>query len=296
MGREILFLDRDGGGDGGRHAEALKERAATALERAHRFVEEHGDDFARLRALVLLQARRPLEIERAVAAHQGPDGSFSPLGLAAAGAIGFDAAALSAPLLGTLEALAVLGDAGLLHAGCVTGAESHLRAEQREDGSWGAASDPGERIFATGMLAGLLGRTRVVRPSVLEAAGAFLAERWSPEQVEGGGFAPLCAFAHFFTNVHHERADEVLQWCGRELERAYRTRRLDAVSTLRVLVYCEAAALPGARFDVAELLEQVLGEQAADGGFAELAGGVRAARVVPSHDAMLAILRLCRAL
>ena len=294
MGSDIVFLEAGAEVD----REALKERAATVLERGLGFVERHGDAVGQLRTLVLLEARPREALLAALEARQGSDGSHAPLGLATGGALGFEDAAstLPAPLLGTLEALAVLGDAGALHASGVAGAEAFLRGTQREDGSWGGGDDAAARLFATGMLGGFLGRTRVVRPAVLAGAGAFLTGLWSPERVEEGRWSALCAFAHFFTNVHHELADEALQWCGRELERGFRSRRFDALATLRVLVYCDAAALPGARFDAAELLEALLAEQAADGGFAELSGGGATARVAPTHDAMLSILRLCRVL
>jgi hypothetical protein len=65
---------------------------------------------------------------------------------------------------------------------------------------------------------------------------------------------------------------------------------------MRILLACDAQAMPGATFDVVELLERVLGEQARDGGFAELALGGPAARTTQTFDAMFAIVRLCGAL
>ena len=158
-----------------------------------------------------------------------------------------------------------------------------------------ARAQAGSEVFWTAMVAGILGRTPVSRPSLLEAAGAFLGERFEPEAVEED-YSALCAYAHFFTNVAHERADEALQWCGRALEKGFRSRRLEAVATLRVLLTCDAQAMPGASFDVIELLERLLEEQAGDGGFAELSPGGPAARTTQTFDAMLAIVRLCAAL
>jgi hypothetical protein len=146
------------------------------------------------------------------------------------------------------------------------------------------------------MVAGMLGRTPVSRPETLERAGAFLETRFTPDAVEHDGYPALMAYSLFFTNVGHELADEALQWCGRALEKGFRGRRHDAVATRRVLLACDAQAMPGATFDVVELLERVLEEQARDGGFAELALGGPAARTTQTFDAMFAIVRLCAAL
>ena len=59
--------------------------------------------------------------------------------------------------------------------------------------------------------------------------------------------------------------------------------------TARVLVWCDASSLPGARLAAGELLEALLIEQAADGGF-----GTRN-RARCSWDAMVALVRLARA-
>jgi hypothetical protein len=175
---------------------------------------------------------------------------------------------------------------------------------QRQDGSWGRVDPtateqaPAEdRLFATGMLAGYAMRTAFVRPEVVDWAGRFLGELWSPDRVEGGRLPSIAAFAHFFANGgQSDLADEGLQWCGRELERGFRTQRFEAVETLRVLFYCDARALPGATFDVVELLDGLLGEQAADGGFSALDPGGPPGRVAPTIDASMAIRSLCQAL
>jgi hypothetical protein len=179
----------------------------------------------------------------------------------------------------------------------VESAAVFLASVQLEDGSWGQPSEPaGNRIFATGMLAGMLGRTRVVRPEVLDAAGDFLGELFSPDLISGRRWAGLTAFGTFFANVGHDLADSALQWVGRELERGFRTRIYDASSTLRTLLHCNALAVPGATLDPFLLLTDLLGEQAADGGFEELASGVDAARVEPTLDALLGIIRICEVL
>ena len=310
---ELQGAEGVGGGTGGDapQIEALRMRAAETLERAYGFLENQSDSWALLRAQVLCGARPAREISDRMVAIQAPDGRL-PIGtLVSGGAPGFpgiDPAGLDAPgvgLVGTLEALLIAADARSMHAEWVEAAVRFLEGRQSEDGAFrlSSRSDEGARaadeqvdVFWTGMIAGVLGRTPLSRPSRLEAAGAFLAARFEPEAVEDDGYPALLAYSHFFTNVAHDLSDEALQWCGRALEKGFRSRRVDAVSTLRVLLTCDAQAMPGANFDVTELLEALLAEQARDGGFAELSPGGPAARTTQTFDAMLAVVRLCGAL
>ena len=85
--------------------------------------------------------------------------------------------------------------------------------------------------------------------AALRAAGGYLAVHWSPELVQGGSWHAICGYAHFFSNVPHEISDAVLQWCGRELERAFRIGAFDAVRAARIFTLCDAHALPGAKLD-----------------------------------------------
>jgi nucleotide-binding universal stress UspA family protein len=289
---------------------ALRERAATALERALGFIDDYGCELARLRARVVLDAARPDEVIEAVAARQQEDGSFEPLAGVFSGALmaQMREAALDAPLVGTLEALAVLADVRALMSKQAERAVEYLMRVQRADGSWGHL-DPvrdgdrpedaegravDDRLFATGMLAGYALRTPYVRPESIVWAGRFLEGLWAPERVEGGRLASLAAFSNFFANGGSpDLADAALQWCGRELERGFRSHRFEAVETLRVLAYCDARELPGATFDVVELLDRLLDEQAADGGMAALDPGGPPGRVAPTVDALMAIRALC---
>jgi hypothetical protein len=310
----IVELDTGEGGGGGaaREAEfvvALRERSATALEAAYGFLQQQADSWALLRAEVLCGARPPSELVRALGDQQQLDGSFPVLTLVAGGALGFPAISMDslapeqAKIVGTLEALLIAGDAKVLHAEWVEPAARFLETCQQSDGAfrvsveeWGEGADARADVFWTGMIAGILGRTPVSRPSLLDAAGAFLGERFEPDAVEHDGYSALSAYAHFFTNVAHDLSDEALQWCGRALEKGFRSRHLDGVSTVRVLLTCDAQAMPGATFDVVELLERLLEEQAGDGGFAELSLGGPARRTSQTFDAMLGIVRLCGAL
>ena len=321
----IVHLDTEGGRvaagsrDEAAFLHALRLRAAEALERAYGFLEGAGDAWARLRAQVLCGARPASALVDRIVAAQRPDGRVDIGTLVAGGAPGFPALDLARldddarAILGTLEAFLVAADAGVLHGAWVESAARALEARQAPDGAFrvragaerssapravagaDAGADETSDVFFTGMVAGMLGRTPFSRPATLERAGAFLADRFSPDAVENG-YPALLAYSLFFTNAGHERADEALQWCGRALEKGFRSRRHDAVVTLRVLLSCDAQAMPGASFDVVELLERLLEEQARDGGFAELALGGPGARTTQTFDAMLAIVRLCGAL
>ena len=277
--------------------QAVRERAATALERGLAFVDAHGAPLTRLRARAVLGAVTAEECALEVAGQQRPDGSFPLLGLADGGAPGFaspEQAGLDVAGRGTLEALVVLSDLGMQHHPCVEGAARFMQSIQGADGSWGLAEkSPEARIFPTGMVAGLLGRTRVARPELLESAGEFLEGLFNPERVSESRWEVLTAFGLFFTNVGHELSDTALQWIGRELERGHRTRARETVLTLRTLLHCQTLAIPGASLDPFLLLTDLLGEQGADGGFAELAAGENALRVEPTLDAMAGTIHLC---
>ena len=86
-------------------------------------------------------------------------------------------------------------------------------------------------------------------------------------------------------------ADEALQWCGRELERGFRTGSIDAVRTARVFALCDAAALPGARLRADEVAAALLREQDSDGAF-----GAEPARLRATCEAALGLRQLARAL
>lgn len=278
--------------------ERVRHRAAEALEKGLGFIVRHGTEMTVLRAHVLLGAEPVERLSQHIAQQQTARGSFPPLGLVAGGALSFSdqfqSAGLSEEVGGTLETLSALSDLGELHAPCVELAARFLGEEQAEDGGWGRVTEPLEnRLFVTGMLTGLLGRTRVVRPHVLTEASAFMERLWSRDRIEGRAWPAITAFAVFFSTVDHDQADGALQWLGRELEIGYRQRAFDAATTLRALLHCQALGLPGTSIDIVALLEDLLNEQGPDGGFAELVQDGDAFRVEPTLDAMLGILRLC---
>ena len=308
----IVTLDTGSSGgaeDDSALIEALRLRAAESLERAYRFLETQPDQSALLRAQVLCEARPSADLAAKLGETQAADGRL-PIGtLVTGGGLGFPPTEISglsedhAALVGTLEALLIAGDAKVLHAEWVQQACRFVESQQADDGAYRVASvgaDPEAEakaeVFWTGMVGGILGRTPVSKTSHLEAAGKFLASRFTPDAVEHDGYSALLAYSHFYTNVPDEEADEALQWCGRALEKGFLSRSLDTVAVVRVLLTCDAQAMPGATFDITELLERLLDEQAGDGGFAELSLGGPASRTTQTFDAMLAIVRLCAAI
>lgn len=277
---------------------ALKERAAGALEQGYAFLQTHGDDLARLRCQAAVEAVDPEAVVQAIEALQAADGSFAPLIPVPSSLWQMELDEWDAPpkVVGSLEALSILASQRTLVLPVVEAVVDFLSAAQNEDGSWGqggGAERPEARLFGTGRIAGLLGRTRCVRPTILNDASGFLTGLWAPERVEGGHWGAITGFASFFTNVHDELSDAALQWCGRETERGFRMRSFDANVVSRILLDCDVSMLPGAKISPIELLEGLLGEQARDGGWGELEAAGVAARIEPSLDALSAIPRLC---
>ena len=252
---------------------------AEARARAARFVAEWGDETAVRRASVLVGAEPLGSASSALERWAERLGVFRAEG-------GVDALA-ALPVLGGLADLRALDSALALRI-----AEALARV-QAEDGSFGAAdSDEEERVFTTGRLASGLSRLRSVRRRLLERAADYLAARFTPERVGGFAWRPLAAYTPLFTNVEHERGDDVLQWCGRELERGFRARRFDAVQTARIWVDCGAGALPGAKVSVDEIVLALLAEQASDGSWPIPDAGDPAARVPHALDGLAALVRL----
>jgi len=247
--------------------------ASTPAERAAAFVDARGDELARRRAAALLGRCEP---GRALEA--------------------LDADAALADVGAMRRLLALCDDLRIPDAALAGRAARELGSAQAADGSWAEAADAGvdARLVTTGMLAGYLAKTPFVRPETLAAAGDFLAGHFRPERLQGGRWLEIAAYAHYFANAPHEHADEVLQWCGRELERGFRTRAFDAVRTARVFAWCDALALPGARIDAQELWLALISEQGPDGGFVPAAGAATHERVAHSLDALVALARLWR--
>ena len=252
---------------------------AEARARAARFIAESGDERALRRASVLIGAEPLASARPALESWAERAGVFPARG-------GVDPLAA----LPVLDALADLRD---LDSALGLRIAAGLARVQAADGSFGAAgSDEEERVFATGRLAARLSGLRSVRSRLLEHAADYLAARFTPERVGGFAWRPLAAYTPLFCNVEHERGDDVLQWCGRELERGFRARRFDAVQTSRIWVDCRAASLPGAKVTADEIVLALLAEQAGDGSWPIPGGGDAALRVPHALDGLTALVRL----
>ena len=185
-----------------------------------------------------------------------------------------------------LLSLRICDELGVRSDARVERAAAELAAEQAADGGFaGELSDIDLRLQYTGMLAGYLAKTSFARPELIDAAGDFLARHFAPERVQEFQWANLAAYAHFFANAPHDAADAVLQWCGRELERGFRSRAFEAARCAWLLACCDAHVLPGARVQPGELAAALLAEQARDGGF-----GLPVADAAERVDATLAAL------
>lgn len=295
-GDGVVFI---GAGDGPADATRLKQQGAAALERALGFVREHGDALSLLSSHVALRAEPVGDLVERLAALQADDGSYGPFDAPCRGWIGRELEAHGADprLRGTLEALALLADSRQTDAHCAEAAVRFVEAAQQPDGSFGSraasATDDSSAVVVTGISAGSLGRSRYARPEGLVDAGIWLGERFTPERVAQGHVAERAAFAMYYSNVPDEGADGALQWCGREIEREFRAHGFEALSVMQLLLACQVGALPGASFAPEELLERLLAEQAADGGFEALSADGPAARVTSTIDAMRAVIGLC---
>ena len=262
--------------------------ASSACERALIFAEKSCDEFATWRAQTLVAGRRPSSCPLPDGIVQRADGSLA----ASASPSGPSAASGSSDLGALLFVVGALDDVRGLHLPVVENACRFLEATQNEDGSWGdTGATEDEQIFWTGMLAGTFGKTRCARASMLGAAGDYLAERFTPDRVQGFAWHAIAAYTHTFANVPHEACDAILQWTGRELTRGFRTGRFDAVRTARVLLYGDAPALPGARLDASDVIGQLLSEQEEDGGWLRLEDPSPGSRLAHSLDALAALVR-----
>jgi len=193
-------------------------------------------------------------------------------------------------------AIAVLDAIGVRRGADVERAVAILSAAQRDDGSWSLGDGPDEgdeaaRVVTTAQIAGHLAKTSCARPKVLRAAGAFLAAHWGPELVQGGDPQAIAGLAQWYANTNDELSDAALQWCGRELERGFRSGAIDALATARVFTLCDAQAVPGARLAADEVVLSLMAAQSSDGSFGP-APAPLPARVEATLDALAALQRL----
>jgi hypothetical protein len=241
------------------------------MQRSVAFIESAGDELACGRARALVGAQPVSEVIERL-----PDSGTEPT-------IG-----------DLLTILTIFDDLGCREAPPVEIACETLMRVQGRDGSWCDDADAveNERIFSTGMIAGYLAKTPFVRKSALDSAADHLASLWEPDRVKGAAWRATAAYFHCFSLVRHDRADAILQWCGRELERGFCTGVYDIVQTARVFTLCKAHALPGSQLARANLIECLVEAQSCDGSYVPCDDLSRSARVAHTLDALVALVHL----
>jgi len=266
-----------------------------AVTRAERFLLREAAPLERVYWDTLLRRTDAAPLLAALAEQQDASGALRPWGggapaeLAAAAADPRLAVARADPLLAaTLRALTWLDALGLLDHPLPERAVTWLLARQCGDGGW---SEPGaseeRRIALTGEVTGLLAKTPHARASALRRAEGFLARHWSVERVQGPRYAPILAYVHALAHLPSEVADEALQWCGRELERGFRTHAFEPLAVARVFLRARARALPGCAIEAGELTARLLAAQAPDGGWPGEPGDGRRDATLEAVEALL---------
>lgn len=240
-------------------------RPLAAARRAAAFVAAAGDALLSPWGSVLAGDAAPEVAAEAIVKHQQPDGGFGDVA-------------------STRRVLALLEDLGARGGPLREGACAWLASVQAEDGHWG---DGDAALFETGVLVGLQARSPTASTPALHAAADWLAGRFTPDVVKGFRWPPLAGYAAAFSNHAHDAADEILQWCGRELERGFRAGRFDAVLCGRVLLWCDALSVPGSPLSSHELLPLLLEQQEPDGGWP----APEPVRVQRSWDGLVALCR-----
>ncbi len=257
----------------------MSDALSQAVTRAEGFVLRHAHALERVYWETLLRRQDARALLATLAAQQEPDGALRP----------WDETPTPDPALSaTLRGLTVLDALGLLDHEVAERACGWLLARQQPDGGWDEPdADEARRIALCGEVAGLLAKTPFARASALARAESFLAQHWSVERVQGPSYAPILAYVHALANLQSELADEVLQWCGRELERGFRTHAFSAVAVARVFLRARARALPGASIEASEVVATLLAAQAADGGWPAEAGEPRTLATLEAVEALL---------
>ena len=259
----------------------MSDAISSAVTRAEGFVVRNAQPLEREFWETLLRRQGAAPLLAALAALQQDTGALRPWR---------DDACEDPALTATLRALTWLDALGLLDHAVPERAVAWLLARQLPDGGWSeAAASDARRIALTGEVAGLLAKTPTARESALRRAEGFLARHWAVELVQGPSYPPILAYVHALAHLPSDLADEALQWCGRELERGFRTHAFEPVAVARVFLRARARALPGLQLEPAELVATLLAAQAPDGGWSAEPGS---ARLDATLEAVEALLRL----
>ena len=266
----------------------IEQPTQQALDRARHFVDQNGTPLDLLFLETALEMRPPVELAATLEASQDEEGGFGALSGAPDGS---PPGGEEGRLARTARGLRLLDAAGLKEHPVTERAVAFLCAARSPDGSWSEATDrtEDERLVRTGEVVALLGRSPFAPASVLNAAEGWLREGWSVERVKGPAYGPILAYFAALASIPSELADEALQWCGRELERGYRSGAFGPVATARVFLRCGASALPGAGIRASEVVASLLDAQQEDGGYP---AATLDERVVETLDAAIALARL----
>jgi hypothetical protein len=259
----------------------VSQGISEAVTRAEGFVLRNATPLEREFWETLLRRQGAGPLLAALAAQQEASGALRPWR---------EAATPDPALSATLRGLGWLDALGLLDHPVPERAAMWLLARQQDDGGWSepSASEP-RRIALSGEVAGLLAKTPYARESALRRAEAFLARHWAVERVQGPCYPPILAYVHALAHLPSELTDEALQWCGRELERGFRTHAFTPVAVARVFLRARARALPGLQIEPPELVATLLAAQAADGAWS---AEPETARLDATFEAVEALLRL----
>jgi hypothetical protein len=262
----------------------MAESPLLAFDRARSFVAERGGRFDRLFLETVLGDRDVGALAGAIESEQDERGAIRPLPTCRKGAS-------ETGVESTVAALEHLEAVRRLDLPLVERAVAFLSAEQCEDGSWsaGEGASEGQHLVLSGTACGILAKTPCARDSVLRAASRFLESLWKAERVQGSDHDAITAYLRVMTNLPTDHSDQVLQHCGRALERGYRAGKLDAVRTARVFALCEVQALPGARIRSDEAVAALLASQQDDGGWPAPAEADLPARIAATLDAIVAL-------
>lgn len=243
-------------------AAALPPAVAAALSRARDFVAARGAGREAVLLRVLLGEVPPDALAGEAAALQDERGALGPLLAGDAPGPG---------VASTADALGWLAAAGAARGDLAERAVAFLVGAQGEAGGWRDAAAPDEEaeVALSAAVAALLARAPSARLSSLRRAAVFLGARWSRARVQGGSYPAIAGYLAALATLpaEIESADEALQWCGRELERGFRSGAFGPVAVASVFVRCDAAALPGARLRADEVAAAVLAAQREDGSF-----------------------------
>ncbi len=256
----------------------MKPGIEAAIAKAEAFLRAHAAPLDLVYLDTLLRRRDVRGLVAALAAQQRADGGFAPWRADQRGA-----------QEATLAALAVLDALGLLDHAVPDAACAFLARTQDADGGFGGGGDADSRVEQSGVLAGFLAKSRAVRESRLRAAEQFLTRHWSVERVQGPHYAPILGYVHFLASFDSEHADEILQWCGRELERGFRMQAFEPVDVARVFLRARSRALPGAQIEPSELALALLTAQQADSSWT---AAYAACPIDATLEAVEALLRL----